>query len=295
MKPSRSVFVPVRGLRYHCRVWGTPGAPRMFLLHGWMDVSASFQFLVDAFALDWEVVAPDWRGYGETDRSGADCYWFPDYFADLDVLLAHFSRDEPVRLVGHSMGGNAAAMYAGIRPARVRQLVNLEGFGMPATRASDAPRRYERWMNELAAQPALRDYENFDALAARLRSNNARLSAPRAAFLATHWGRRRDDGRVELRGDPAHKVVNAVQYNLQEAEACWRAITAACLWVQGAETETPKHLRLSAADVEARLATFPNLQRVTIPDAGHMLHHDQPERLAAVVEEFLRDSRDRSA
>lgn len=294
MKPSRSVFVPVRGLRYHCRVWGTPGAPRMFLLHGWMDVSASFQFLVDALALDWEVVAPDWRGYGETDRSGADCYWFPDYFADLDVLLAHFSRDVPVRLVGHSMGGNVAAMYAGIRPARVAQFVNLEGFGMPATRAGDAPRRYERWMNELAAQPALRDYDDFDALAARLRSNNARLSAPRAAFLATHWGRLRPDGRVELRGDPAHKVVNAVQYNLAEAEACWRAITAPCLWVQGAETETPRHLRLSGADVEARLACFPNLRRVTLPDAGHMLHHDQPERLAAVVEEFLRDSRDRS-
>ena len=48
MKPSASVFADVRGLRYHLRCWGDPRSPKLFLLHGWMDVSASFQFLVDA-------------------------------------------------------------------------------------------------------------------------------------------------------------------------------------------------------------------------------------------------------
>jgi pimeloyl-ACP methyl ester carboxylesterase len=47
MNASRSEFLDIRGLRYHVRRWGRPGAPKLFLLHGWMDVSASFQFVVD--------------------------------------------------------------------------------------------------------------------------------------------------------------------------------------------------------------------------------------------------------
>ncbi|RPI39895.1 MAG: alpha/beta hydrolase, partial [Betaproteobacteria bacterium] len=79
MKTSESLFVQVRGIRYHVRRWALPGAPKLFLFHGWMDVSASFQFLVDALLGDWDVYAPDWRGYGLTEWGKSDCYWFPDY------------------------------------------------------------------------------------------------------------------------------------------------------------------------------------------------------------------------
>jgi len=67
MKPSRSEFHAIRGLRHHVRIWGEAAAPRLFLLHGWMDVGASFQFLVDSFVRDWQVIAPDWRGFGLSD------------------------------------------------------------------------------------------------------------------------------------------------------------------------------------------------------------------------------------
>src|SRR5881396_1630908 len=150
MKPSESVYVPVRGLRYHCRCWGDARAPKLFMLHGWMDVSASFQFVVDALRGDWRVIAPDWRGFGLSEWAKSDSYWFPDYFADLDRLLAHFQPDSPAMLAGHSMGGNVAAMYAGIRPERVAKLVNLEGLGLTGTRAEKAPERYARWLAELA-------------------------------------------------------------------------------------------------------------------------------------------------
>ena len=83
--------VDVRGLRYHCRCWGDAQAPKLFLLHGWMDVSASFQFLVDALRGDWQVIAPDWRGYGLSHWGGADGYWFPDYMGDLDGCSAGIS------------------------------------------------------------------------------------------------------------------------------------------------------------------------------------------------------------
>jgi alpha-beta hydrolase superfamily lysophospholipase len=109
MRHSESLFVQVRGLRYHVRRWSARGAPKMVLLHGWMDVSASFQFLVDALQRDWDVYAPDWRGYGLTEWGRADCYWFPDYLADLDALLAHIDPGNPVNLVGHSLGGAGCA------------------------------------------------------------------------------------------------------------------------------------------------------------------------------------------
>jgi pimeloyl-ACP methyl ester carboxylesterase len=256
----------------------------MVLLHGWMDVSASFQFMVDAFQREWDIYAPDWRGYGLTAWGKGDCYWFADYLADLDFLLHEIGG--PVDLVGHSLGGNVAAMYAGIRPERVAKFVNLEGFGLRATRPEEAPARYAKWMEELRSPPQLRPYASFDELAERLCAGNRRLSKERADFLARHWGHEKD-GKVLLRADPAHKLVNATLYRYEEALACWRQVTAPVLWVDGKESDTPKRLGLDAGQHAERRAAFRELRFVEIEGAGHMLHHDQPEALARTVEEFL--------
>jgi pimeloyl-ACP methyl ester carboxylesterase len=288
MKTSSSIFLDVRGLRYHCRIWGEAGRSKLFMLHGWMDVSASFQFLVDALQGDWQVIAPDWRGYGLSDWGPADCYWFPDYMGDLDRLLAHFEPERPVTLIGHSMGGNIASMYAGVRPERVAHLVNLEGFGMRRSEPAKAPARYVKWLAQLGEKPGFRDYADFAELAARLRTGNPRLSEARAQYLAQHWGRQNASGRVELRSDPAHKLINPVSYQLEEAMACWRNVAAPVLWMDGAESGTMERLRIDAGDFEARKACFRSLSAHVIAGAGHMLHHDQPERLAELIEAFLR-------
>lgn len=287
MRSSESMFLPVRGLRYHVRHWARTGAPKIVLLHGWMDVSASFQFLVDELERDWDVYAPDWRGYGLTDWGKSDCYWFPDYLADLDYLLDDIAGAERVHLVGHSLGGNVACMYGGVQPARISKLVNLEGFGMPATSPEDAPRRYARWLKELHDRPGLRPYANFGELAKRLRAGNARLTAERADFLARHWGRETGEGTVVLRGDPAHKIVNPVLYRYEEVRACWREVRAPLLWVDADESTTLQRLKLDDEQHAERRAAFADLRRATVREAGHMLHHDQPRAVAALVEEFL--------
>jgi len=284
---SESEFHQIRGLRYHLRRWRSSGAPKMVLLHGWMDVSASFQFMVDALQGDWDVYAPDWRGYGLTDWGKADCYWFPDYLADLDALLDQIQPESPVNLVGHSLGGNVAALYAGARPERVARFANLEGFGMAPTRPAQAPKRYARWLEELRNPPGLRPYENFSALAERLRAGNKRLSEEQAEFLARHWGQEVAGQGVRLRGDPAHKIVNPVLYHLEEARACWQEIRAPVLWVEGEESETPQRLHLNANQLAERQAAFRDLRSVRVPDAGHMLHHDQPQAVARLLEGFL--------
>jgi pimeloyl-ACP methyl ester carboxylesterase len=285
MKTSESHFLKIRELRYHVRRWARPGAPKMVLLHGWMDVSASFQFMVDALRGEWDVYAPDWRGYGLTAWGKGDCYWFADYIADLDFLLQNIS-EAPVNLVGHSLGGNVAALYAGTRPERIGKLVNLEGFGLRATRPEQAPERYAKWLEELRAPPQLRPYDGFAELADRLRKGNKRLSKERADFLARHWGQEKD-GKVVLRADPAHKIVNATLYRYEEALACWKKVTAPVLWVEGEEWDTLKSFGPNAGQLIERRAAFPRLQHVSIPQSGHMLHHDQPEALAHAIEAFL--------
>ena len=287
MKPSESLFFDIRGLRYHVRHWKGKPEKKIILLHGWMDVSASFQFLVDALAPDWDVHAPDWRGYGLTSWSGSDNYWFPDYIGDLDALLAHLQPEAPVNLVGHSLGGNVGGLYAGIRPERIAKFVNLEGFGMPATRPDQAPKRYARWMDQLREAPRLRPYAGYTELADRLQKNNPRLNRERAEFLARHWGKEAEGGGVHLRSDPAHKLINATLYSVDEARACWERVVAPVLWVDAAESETRTRMRLSAADLTERRGAFRNLQHRTVADAGHMLHHDRPEEVARLIEAFL--------
>jgi pimeloyl-ACP methyl ester carboxylesterase len=75
-RTARSEFLPVRNLRYHVLSWGErrSGVPPLVLVHGWMDVAASFQFVVDAFEQDRYVIAPDLRGFGLTQMPDTDSW-----------------------------------------------------------------------------------------------------------------------------------------------------------------------------------------------------------------------------
>ena len=285
MKKSTSHYHDVRGLRYHVRTWGEPAAPTLFLLHGWMDVSASFQFLVDCFEREWPVVAPDWRGFGLTawTREG---YWFPDYYADLDALVKLYQPDSPVLLVGHSMGGNIAGMYSGLRPRRVAKLVTLEGLGMRRTEPDAAPQRIVDWMDAQTEPPRFATYKSFADLAARLKRNNARLTDDKADFLARHWGRETDGG-VELLSDPRHKAANPYLYRIEEAIATWKRITAPALFVEGRDSHIRAWLKDHPEQYAERKAAFSNFREQELEDCGHMMHHDQPAKLAALIEGFL--------
>lgn len=293
-RTALSRFVTLRGLRYHLLEWGearhaTPDRPTLVMLHGWMDVAASFQFIVDALPGERHVIALDWRGFGLSDSTAADSYWFPDYLGDLDAALDALASGRAVDLLGHSMGGNVVMIYAGVRPERVRRLVNLEGFGLPETRPQDAPRRYAKWLDELKEAPQLRSYDSVAAVAERLRTNNPLLSDERAAWLAPHWSRQAADGRWVILGDAAHKRANPTLYQKAEVLECWKLIAAPTLWVEGDRTDVSKWWgnRYPRDDFEARLAVVRRLERHVVAEAGHMLHHDQPEALARRIETFL--------
>ncbi len=296
---SHSHFVTARGLRHHVLQWGdaqliTPSRPALVMLHGWMDVAASFQFVVDALPTDRCVMALDFRGFGLTDTPSADSYWFPDYLGDLEAVLDASLPAQKIDLLGHSMGGNVAMLYAGIRPERIRKLVNLEGFGLPASVPTQAPKRYAQWLDELRAPLELRTYASLEEVANRLRKTNPLLPEHRALWLAQHWSRpvRNADGSLgafEILGHAAHKRVNPVLAQVPEVLAVWKQITAPLLWVEGDQTDVSRWwgARYTKAEFHERLSVVGQVEKRMLSPAGHMLHHDQPEALAALLEAFL--------
>jgi pimeloyl-ACP methyl ester carboxylesterase len=248
---------------------------------------------VDAMRRDRYVIAPDWRGYGLTELPGTDNYWFPDYLADLDFLLDHYAPTTPVDLVGHSMGGNIAMLYSGARPERIRALVNLEGFGMPASKPAQAPGRYAKWIEQLKAyhrgELELKSYDSMESVARRLMKTNKRLTQDKAEWLAQHWARPDADGRWRILGDSAHKIINASLFRVDEVLEIYKAIRAPVLAVEASDDSLSKWWqgRFTLAEYHERLKALSDMRLGKIHDAGHMLHHDQPQQLAQLIEEFL--------
>lgn len=299
LRQATSTFVSLRSCRYHLLHWGPPRSeqPLLVLVHGWMDVGASYQFMVDAlsdtFMHQRRIVAIDWRGYGLTDTPPTDSYWFPDYLADLDALVDLLSPDQAIDLVGHSMGGNVAMMYAGVRAARIRKLVNLEGFGMAATRPAQAPGRLGQWLDELRQHREgsidLKTYPDVQAVAERLMKTNPRLPQDKAQWLARQWARPDASGQWRILGDAAHKIVNPYLYRVDEVREIFARISAPVLAVEASDDSLGQWWKgkYTLEEYHQRLQSVPVHRIARIEDAGHMLHHDQPLALAKLLETFL--------
>lgn len=186
------------------------------------------------------------------------------------------------------MGANVVCLYAGARPNRVRRVVDLEGFGLAPAKAAAAPYRLATWLDDLREPPSLKTYATFEDVAARLIKTNPRLTAQRAHFLAQHWARRDDDGRYRLLADPAHKLHGPLLYRLDEVMAIWSQVSAKVLHVEAVASPTLAMLRgaIPEAEFKARFGAFRDWREKLIEDAGHMVHHDQPEQVAALIEAF---------
>jgi pimeloyl-ACP methyl ester carboxylesterase len=288
LRAPRHETLTVRGLRHRVTWWGERTPTPIVLLHGFQDCGATWQFLADSLPPEWSLAAPDWRGFGHSEWASGG-YWFPDYFADLEVLLDMLVPDAPARVIGHSMGANIAQIYAGIRPERLAWLVNLEGFGLPPTSPREAPGRYARWLDDLRQAPREGRYRSAAQLATYLCSKNPRLIRDRAEFVASAWTRPAaspaNPTDIELLFDPNHRRRNPILYRREEAQACWEGVRAPVLLVRGDAHEESRTdtVRAAAEDLRTRIGA---LETVVVPGAGHMLHHEEPEVLARHIVAF---------
>lgn len=281
--------VTARGLTFQLYRWPGSDPQPIVLLHGWGDTGETWQFVVDALSQRRTLIAFDARGFGRTQWPD-DGYWFPDYLADLEAILGHLSPDLPVDLIGHSMGGNVAMLYSGVRPQRVRRLVTLEGFGLASTTPDKAPARYREWLDELKQGSEFSTYDSFEQFAQVLARRNPRTGADQLDFIARSWAKQRSDGRIELRADARHKRVNPVLYQRDQADACWKEITAPVLFVTGDQSELARRMAdtLWGKSAEKLGTLLRDVTTASIADAGHMMHHERPAAVAELIEDFLR-------
>ncbi|MEC9359652.1 MAG: alpha/beta hydrolase [Pseudomonadota bacterium] len=284
MSAPRSEFLRLRGLRFHVRRLGAADRPWLFVLHGWSDTARTFEPMLAPLAEHWQIVVPDLRGFGHSQWSG-DTYWFPDYVADVDALVAHYCGSEPLRLVGHSMGAQIASLYAGLRPERVKRLALLDGLFMQDMSMDSAAKRYRGWLDSLARPPEVKRYASAEAFAAIIGRLYPRLSGPRAEWVSRRWSRPDAGGGVTVLADPIHRMNTPLPYQLEHSRVIWREVRAPTLLIDGAQSPfvlaTPTDLRQSTLDC------FADHRHEVVADAGHMLHLDAPETTAALLREFL--------
>ena len=278
----------MRGLQYHVQEWGEPELPTLFMLHGWMDCGATYKYMAPWLQDHFHIIAPDLRGFGETDHD-PNGYWFPDYFADLEVLLQHYSPDSKVNLLGHSMGGNIALMYAGIRPERVARVLSLEGLGLPPSEPGAATGKYRQWMQQVLSDEPSKVYPNANLLKHSIYKGNPSLPDEIIEDLAELWGRPvGDGGAVMLKHDHKHRYANPVRYVYEDVQEIWKATEAKAGLVMAADSPHYEMFNASGRIDQARAALRVAADNYyMVKNSNHMLHLEQPEATAKCILHFF--------
>jgi pimeloyl-ACP methyl ester carboxylesterase len=273
----------VTGLRHHVLEWPAPSeSPPVVLVHGWMDSAASFRDVARSLqARGRRVVAPDLRGYGDTEHiPDTSTYYFADFVRDLHEVLDALGVDR-LDLVGHSMGGSVCTFFAGAFPERVRRLVNIEGLGPDVPDPLEGLARTRAWI-AAARTPrrAPRGMAMVDVVTALVR-NHPRVPREVLERVAPGFVRAGDDGLLRWKADPRHRELGPIPFNRENLLVHLRAITAPKLFVDGGPSGWhPK-------DEAERLAALAPARRVTLEDAGHMMHWTRPGDLADAIGAFL--------
>jgi pimeloyl-ACP methyl ester carboxylesterase len=166
-------------------------------------------------------------------------------------------------------------------------MVILDSLGIPEAPAESLPKRFQRWIAQLQEPPQNKIYSSFGELAKRVQKRHPKLSEERADFVARCWAQETAPGRIELLGDPRHRLRMPNLYRANESMVMWQQVTAEVFCVDGGDSAF--NTMLSPEEKTRRRAAFRNCRTEIIPGASHMLHHDHPAETAALIESFLPD------
>jgi pimeloyl-ACP methyl ester carboxylesterase len=271
--PVRDRFLTVDGRRIHYRDWGDASAPPLLLLHGSFQHAHTWDPVARGLADQYRVVAPDWRGHGESD-------WASEYSADLAIGdlealvttlgLAHF----PV--AGNSIGGRLACVYAAHHPDQVERLVLLQGFV-----AGQSPPDVSAQINQLLDLPEV--FADLDGAAAAFR-----VVAPYAPDevlrqFVTHSLKQGAGGRWISRIDPAlraRETMAIIAPTTAYVRDLLPRVTCPALLAAGERSFMGESMRATAA-------MLPRAQVATIPRAQHLALVDNPDGFLELVWPFL--------
>lgn len=276
---ARQAFVTLNGLRIRVVEWGDAKGRPTVMLHGIRGYAETFQNIAAALQPGTRVIAYDQRGRGESDWDPQHNYYTDTYVADLECVVAALGLDQ-FDLLGHSMGGINAIVYAARHPGRVRRLV-IEDAGPGAFDNSAGAMRIR---DELRATPtAFASWDEASEFMRQLRptvteqARQQRLQHMLKPMGGGSFTWRHDHAGIaatRLDPDPARKV---------DLEPHVARIECPTLVVRGRHSDY-----LQASMVERMVQLNPRIRAVEIPDAGHYIHDDQPALFADAVTEFLR-------
>jgi acylglycerol lipase len=131
-------FAGLEGLNIFCQVWRPQQEPRavLIIVHGYAEHSGRYRHVAEHFAnLGYVVYALDHRGHGQSDRVNnvlADVIHFEDYVSDFKTFFDIVKNRQGTRrifLVGHSMGGAIATLFAASHGMSIDGLVT-SGVGV---------------------------------------------------------------------------------------------------------------------------------------------------------------------
>lgn len=260
-----------------------PSGLTILLVHGYMDAGATWDAVAAPLArAGHEVLAPDLRGFGASERVGPGGYYhFPDYAADLAAMLNELAPRRLV-LVGHSMGGTAACVFAGARPEAVEKLVVIEGLGPPAMPPSLALDRTRAWLRALDGDAREdKPLVSLDDAVRRLAFNHPRVARSHLRVLAEKLTRRNERGELVWCYDPLHRTTSPTPFSAEAFCSFLREVRCPVLFIDGGSTG------FHPPDEAERLACFADLRHETFPNAGHMVHWTAPEQLADAILRFI--------
>lgn len=287
MSEPREHFIQSQGLPIHYFEWGEPQGDPLVLVHGYLDLAYSWTAFVTALRRRKQtlwIIAPDCRGHGDSGWIGSGGYYhFPDYVLDLDGIIRAIGA-ERVTLIGHSMGGTISFLYTGAFPSRVSRLVLIEGIGPVGLEFTDAPLRMSRWIEEVheRGRHHFRAYRNVEAGAQQLQLTHPRLEKNFALELARAGMKPIDGGQWVWKFDPLHRTVAPQPFYTAQALEFLRRIECPVLIIEGQESRQTRR-----TDKQERYEAIAHRRFATIADAGHMVHQDNPEQLAACVADFF--------
>jgi pimeloyl-ACP methyl ester carboxylesterase len=289
---SASGFYRANGLRLFVHRFHAPGvAPSgltVLLVHGFLDAGATWELVARPLAAaGHDVFAPDLRGFGASDWVGPGGYYhFPDYVADLAALAEQIAPSGaiPARLgvVGHSMGGTIAGLFAGAHPGRVERLALLEGMGPLPTEPAFAIDRMQAWLRDMRRLARVsRPLGSMREAVERLQLHHSHVPRDVIETRAERLTRTDEAGQLAWAYDPMHRTTSPTPFQAESFKAFLRNIDCPVLVVGGGKNGWHPH------DEEERIACLRHPTLAELPAAGHMMHWTEPEALSATLLDFF--------
>ncbi|HEY6941275.1 alpha/beta hydrolase [Dokdonella sp.] len=285
MRSAEELRIELSSATLAAKRWGDPDAPPLLALHGWLDNAGSFDELAPLLAARSQVIALDLRGHGRSSHIAAGAwYHYVDYFDDIGAVFRHFGWPR-VDLLGHSLGGTLASLFAAAYPERVGELLLIEALGPLTTTLEDALPQLRRALDQHAAFAARRPLRVFatldEAVAARMMANDLSDAAARAIV---ERGVQAVDGGYVWSSDPRLTLASPQRYGEEQVRTMLAGIRARTRLVLA----DPPTSYLPSAMMDARAACVADIRVTRI--AGH--HHLHLEDAAAVADALMIEAKD---